>query len=86
MRCLGDLPIAAIIPAQLEQVVGALATEGKHTGEEVRPEPVERAWHVARQVFHYTICHDTITANPMTRSHFCAQPRDPEIASLDHTR
>ena len=45
---LGHVPIAAVTPAQLEQLIGALATDGKRTGWG-RPAPEDRQTRMARR-------------------------------------
>src|SRR5262249_13812323 len=70
---LGYAPIAAITPAQLEALIGALATDGmRRAGGDLHPKTVKHAWHVARQVFSYALRHDAITSNPVDRVDFAA--------------
>ena len=70
---LGHVPIAAVTPAQLEQLIGALSTDGKRRGGgELHPRTVKHAWHVTCQVFRYALRHDALTANPVDRVDFSA--------------
>ena len=68
---LGHVPIAAVTPAQLEQLIGGLATDEKRRGGgDLHPKTVKHAWHVARQVFRYALRHDALAANPVDRVDF----------------
>jgi hypothetical protein len=56
---LGPVPIAAVSPAQLEQLIGDLATDGKRRdGRDLHPKTVKHAWEVVGQVFRYALGHD----------------------------
>ena len=68
---LGQVPIAAVTPAQLEALIGELATAGKRRGGgDLHPKTVKHAWHVMRQVFRYALRHDALAANPVDRVDF----------------
>lgn len=68
---LGQVPIAAVTPAQLEALIGELATAGKRRGGgDLHPRTVKHAWHVTRQVFRYALRHDALAANPIDRVDF----------------
>ena len=68
---LGDLPIAAITPAQLEQLIADLATGARRRGgSDLHPITVKHAWHVTRQVFAYGMRHDALVSNPIDRVDF----------------
>ena len=68
---LGHLPIAAITPAQLEQLIADLATGARRRGGgDLHPKTVKHAWHVTRQVFAYALRHDALTFNPIDRVDF----------------
>ena len=70
---LGQVPIAAVTPAQLEQLIGELATDGKRRGGgDLHPRTVKHAWHVTRQVFRYAMRHDALAANPIDRVDYSA--------------
>jgi integrase len=68
---LGHLPIAAITPAQLEQLIADLATGARRRGGgDLNPKTVKHAWHVTRQVFAYGMRHDALVSNPVDRVDF----------------
>ena len=68
---LGHVPIAAVTPAQLEQLIGGLATDEKRRGGgDLHPKTVKHAWHVVRQVFRYALRQDALAANPVDRVDF----------------
>ena len=68
---LGQVPIAAVTPAQLEALIGELATAGKRRGGgDLHPKTVKHGWHVMRQVFRYALRHDALAANPVDRVDF----------------
>ena len=70
---LGQVPIAAVTPAQLEQLIRELATDGKRRGGgDLHPRTVKHAWHVTRQVFRYAMRHDALAANPIDRVDYSA--------------
>ena len=69
---LGYVPIAAVTPAQLEALIGALATDGMRRAGGLHPKTVKHAWHVTRQVFSYALRHDAITSNSFDRVDFTA--------------
>ena len=65
---LGHVPIAAVTPAQLEAMIGGLATDGmRRGGGDLHPKTVKHAWHVTRQAFRYALRHDALTANSVDR-------------------
>ena len=84
MPALGHVPIAALTPAQLEQLITELATDGKRRGGgDLHPKTVKHAWHVTRQVFRYAMRHDAITANPVDRVDFSANRAPGDLDSFE---
>ena len=68
---LRHLPIAAITPAQLEQLIADLATGARRRGGgDLHPKTVKHAWHVTRQVFAYGMRYDALVSNPIDRVDF----------------
>jgi integrase len=83
---LGQVPIAAVTPAQLEQLIGELATDGKRRGGgDLHPRTVKHAWHVTRQVFRYAMRHDALAANPIDRVDYSANRATGDATTLNRT-